>query len=113
MTPRLSRFAGARSLGLASLAGALALAACDQGLPSAPEIEQMDVAAAEAGAQRVGIVSLSDDPNAVYTIDGRTVSAEEARALPAERIVASRSSKRWPRVPLLWWRFSHRNALAR
>lgn len=86
LTPQSSRFVRARSVGLALVAGALALAACDKSLPSAPEIERMDVAAAEAGAQKVGIGSLSDDPNTVYTIDGREASADEARAIDASRI---------------------------
>lgn len=91
MTPRMSRFARARSLGLATLASALALAACDQGLPSAPEIEQMDVAAAEASVERAGLTT-GEIPT-TYTFDGREISADEARRIEATRIASIEVTK--------------------
>lgn len=88
MTSQIPRFATLRGLVLAALSAPLALAACDTSLPSAPEIEQMNVAAVETGAQRLGLTALSDDPNTVYLIDGETVTAKEARALEGHRIAA-------------------------
>ena len=88
MTSRTARFGTLRGLALAALAAPLVLAACETPLPSTPEIEGMDVAAAESGAARVGLMALSDNPNTVYLIDGREVNAADAHALDATRIAA-------------------------
>jgi outer membrane receptor protein involved in Fe transport len=63
-----------------------ALAACEPSLPTAGEIEAMDVAALETGAQQLRILSLEAEGETVYTIDGVTATAEEARALGGEAI---------------------------
>lgn len=93
MTTRFPRFTPLRSVGYAAVAGALVLAACEKALPSAAEVEQMDVAAAEAGAQRAGFVVLKDDPHTTYMVDGVEVSPAEARALNPEQIAAIEVSK--------------------
>lgn len=90
MTRRIPRFALARGLGLATLAALLALAACEASLPSTPEIEKMDVAAAESGARRAGI---GTDPNAVYWLDDQQITAAQARALTPERIAMIQTKK--------------------
>ncbi len=87
MTTRFPRFTPLRSVAYATVAGALVLAACEKALPSAAEIERMDVPAAEAGAQRVGIGTL-DGANTSYTIDGRAATVAEAHALDPSKIAS-------------------------
>jgi hypothetical protein len=68
------------TIGLAAL-----VAACETRLPTAPEIEEMDVAAAEAQAKQFVLVA-SKDGKVTYIVDGKQVSAAEARALGGDRI---------------------------
>lgn len=84
MTPTTNRFILPRAAALGAVAVLGLVAACEARLPTAAEIESMDVAAAEAGASRMRI---SADPEAVYFVNGLQVTAEEARALAADRIV--------------------------
>jgi hypothetical protein len=88
MTTRTTRFAPARGLGLAALGAVLVLAACEAKMPTAAEIDRMDLAAVENSAKRMRIVSFGDDANTSYTLDGAPITAEEARALAPERIAA-------------------------
>jgi hypothetical protein len=86
MNARLPRFARLR----ASLLGVLALAAlagaCESPLPTTAEVEQMDVAAAEARV--VGLTAVHAGGDEVkYFVDGKQVTREEAHALTSERIV--------------------------
>jgi hypothetical protein len=85
MTRRLPRFAAARGLALGALSAFLLLGACEASMPTASQIEEMDVAAAETGARRVGSPLLASG-KASYMVDGEAVSAEEARAIPSSRI---------------------------
>lgn len=78
MTLHLPRFA---TISLAVLVAA----GCDRSLPTAPEVEQMDVAAAETQAQRLQLVSAKDG-KITYFVNGIQVSAEEARTLTGDRI---------------------------
>lgn len=71
---------GAAALGLATL-----VAGCERAMPTAPEVERMDVAAAEAQIQRLQLVSARDG-KVTYFVNGKQVSAEEARALAGDRI---------------------------
>lgn len=87
MTTRIPRFAAARGAALGALSGALLLAACEAALPTAPEIEEMDVAAAESGAQQMGFLVLSEG-EAAYTVDGAPASPDEAQALDPQRIAS-------------------------
>lgn len=83
MNRKLPRFAPARA-GLLGLVGVAALvAACDTPMPTAAEVQAMDVAAAEQHATRFQIV---DGGEMTYVVDGREVTAAEARALMADRI---------------------------
>jgi hypothetical protein len=54
-------------------------------MPTAPEVERMDVAAAETQAQRLQLISTKDG-KVTYYVNGKQVSAEEARALTGDRI---------------------------
>jgi beta-lactamase regulating signal transducer with metallopeptidase domain len=66
------------TLGLALLAGA-----CESPLPTTAEVERMDVRALEARTVQLQPAGSGD---VTYIVDGREVTAEEARALSADRI---------------------------
>lgn len=85
MTPRRPRFARATACALAACSIALFALACDAKLPTAEEVNSMDVSAAEGAAKRLALMGPSDSL-VVYTIDGRKATAAEARALAPEDI---------------------------
>ncbi|HEV2130395.1 MAG TPA: M56 family metallopeptidase [Longimicrobiaceae bacterium] len=85
MTRRLPRFALVRTAALSVLGSATLLAACETRMPTAAEVETMDVAAVETQAQRLRLVT-PEEGNVIYMVDGVQVSAEEARALAGDRI---------------------------
>jgi hypothetical protein len=85
MNARLPRFARLRAGALGVLALAALAGACESPLPSSAEIEEMDVAAAEA---RAGSLAMTHPGGEVkYIVDGREVTREEAHALTSDRIV--------------------------
>lgn len=63
---------------------ALGAAACDTGLPTTAEIEQMDAVTLEAHTMRAGTPR---PHNITYFVDDRPVTLEEARAVTGDRIV--------------------------
>ncbi|CAN5849931.1 hypothetical protein BH23GEM5_BH23GEM5_22840 [soil metagenome] len=71
--------------GVAALSLAAVLAGCERGMPTAPEVERMDVAAAEAQIQQLKLVAARDG-KVTYYVNGKQVSAEEARTLGGDRI---------------------------
>ena len=83
MTSRPSQFLRSRRIGSGLLAAVALLAACESQLPTAAEMQKMDVKGVEA---RVAQVTKIDTANAVYTVNGRTVSRAEASALSADSI---------------------------
>jgi hypothetical protein len=83
MSVRLPRFAPARAGLLGILGVAVLAAACETSLPTTAEVERMDVAAAESHAAKFDIFEGGD---LKYIVDGKTVTAEEARALTGGRI---------------------------
>jgi hypothetical protein len=85
MTTRLPRFAALRASALGTLGFAALVAACETRMPTAPEIDEMNVTAAEAQGKNFGIAS--KDGQVTYFVDGKQVSAEEARALGGDKIV--------------------------
>ena len=85
MTTRLPRFAAARACALGTIGLAALVAACETRMPTAPDIEEMDVAAAETQAKQFALVA-SKDGKVTYFVDGKQVSAEEARALGGDKI---------------------------
>lgn len=71
---------------LATLAGVVAvLAACEAKTPTAADINRLSGASAESAAHRLGFLRPVDTAVA-YKVDGVSVSAEEARAIPADDI---------------------------
>ena len=86
MTPRTSRFTRVRSIGLAAIAALAIVTACEARLPTSSEVQAMDVASAEKAMAEYKIVDDRAAANAVYVVDGQTVTAEKAHAIPANRI---------------------------
>jgi TonB-dependent SusC/RagA subfamily outer membrane receptor len=77
---RIALFGGAAALAL--------LAACETELPTAAQIEAMDVLAAEAGAARVLESAAADE--IAFIVDGVQVEPSFARSIPSEEIEAIR-----------------------
>jgi hypothetical protein len=84
MNVRIPRFAPARAGLLGVLAMGALVAACETALPTAAEVQHMDVRAAETRAAQFQMVA--DSARMIFIVDGKHVSAEEARALSAGRI---------------------------
>jgi TonB-dependent SusC/RagA subfamily outer membrane receptor len=92
MKPQVSRFVWLRGGAAASLGLVGLLAACEAKIPTESDIKQMDGAVAEKAARELSIVGVKD--SVVYTIDGKTVSAETGKSLSAEKIDAINIEKR-------------------
>jgi TonB-dependent SusC/RagA subfamily outer membrane receptor len=83
MTSRPSQFLRSRRIGSALLAAVALLAACESQLPTAAELQNMDVKGVET---RVAQVTKLDTTKAIYMVDGKQVSRAEANALSADKI---------------------------
>jgi hypothetical protein len=86
MNTSSSRFAHLRAGALGGCAVLAVLAACEAKLPTSADVENMNVASAEAGARRISL--FKDDSGATYYIDDVKATREQAMALGAERIGA-------------------------
>ena len=92
MNTRSSRFARLRAGALGACAVLALLAACEAKLPTSADVEQMDVASAEADAKVVLDFKLAqaldgqNDRGVTYFIDGVKATGAQARALGPERI---------------------------
>lgn len=95
MTTQQPRFAAARAAALGALGLAVLLAACETRMPTTPEIEAMDVAAAETQANRLQM-SYNGQGETLYYVDGKQVTAEEARALAGGRVATITISGKSP-----------------
>ncbi len=83
MTMKLPRYARLRANLFGMLATAALASACETPLPTSAEIEKMDVTDVEA---RAGELALASGGSTTYIVDGKQVTAEEARALGGDRI---------------------------
>lgn len=83
MTSRPSQFLRSRRIGSGLLAAVALLAACESQLPTAAELQNMDVKGVET---RVAQVTKLDTTRAIYVVDGKQVSRAEANALSADTI---------------------------
>lgn len=79
------RYTMARGVGLAALAGLLALAACEARVPTAAEVQQLDVGSFEKKAQELAIID-AKITKADYFVNGVPTSATDARAIEAKLI---------------------------
>jgi TonB-dependent SusC/RagA subfamily outer membrane receptor len=83
MTSRPSQFLRSRRIGSGLLAAVALLAACESQLPTAAELQNMDVKGVET---RVAQVTKLDTTRVIYVVDGKQVSRAEANALAADKI---------------------------
>ncbi len=83
MTSRPSQFLRSRRIGSALLAAVALLAACESQLPTAAELQNMDVKGVET---RVAQVTKLDTTKVIYLVDGKQVTRAEANALSADKI---------------------------
>lgn len=86
MVPLPRRFALARGGALGALALAGLLAACEAKLPTAAEIEKLDVSGAEKALAKVRLLTPSAEDETVYYVDEVQVTAREAHAVGSQRI---------------------------
>lgn len=83
-TPRL-----ARSVAAGAAAMLLGLAACTADMPTAAEIDDLDVAEAQMQAEKLGFVMTSTEGGeTLFYVDGVLVSEEEATSILAENIAS-------------------------
>jgi TonB-dependent SusC/RagA subfamily outer membrane receptor len=83
MTSRPSQFPRSRRIGSGLLAAVALLAACESQLPTAAELQNMDVKGVET---RVAQVTKLDTTKVIYLVDGKQVTRAEANALSADKI---------------------------
>jgi TonB-dependent SusC/RagA subfamily outer membrane receptor len=84
MTARPTRFLAARRASALLIGSAAVLAACGAELPTATELQGMDVAKAES---RIGRAVRLDSANTVYIVNGQKVASGTARGIAADSIV--------------------------
>ncbi|MDB4881466.1 MAG: putative rane protein [Gemmatimonadetes bacterium] len=84
MRTHRTRFALVRGSALSAVAGLLVLAACEAKIPTAAEVNGMDVAGMKTAAERTGL--LHDFSNADFILDGVSATREQALAISSERI---------------------------
>ncbi|HVH11985.1 MAG TPA: M56 family metallopeptidase, partial [Longimicrobium sp.] len=84
MNTRIPRFARLRASLLGVLGVALLAGACETQLPTSAELERMDVATMEA--RSLQLHPSAEGRTITYIVDDREVTAQEAHALPADRI---------------------------
>lgn len=92
MTPLKSRFTPARVVALTAVAALLAVVACESRVPTQAEVTSMDAASAERSAVGVKLVAESGT-GPLFLVDGVTMPAEQAKAIPAERIATVNVTK--------------------
>lgn len=85
MHPKRQLFPRAKATLLGSAALLLAAAACESRMPTNADVANMDVRSAQLGAEQIHMKTMSDSL-ATFTVDGRTVTAAEAHAIPANEI---------------------------
>jgi TonB-dependent SusC/RagA subfamily outer membrane receptor len=90
MTARPTRFRAARRASAMLIGSAAVLAACGAELPTAAELQGMDVAKAES---RIGQVITLDSANTVYVVNGVKVSEIKAKSIGADSIATINVSK--------------------
>ena len=86
MTSRRTRFAVARAFAVGSLSALALLVACEARLPTADDVARMDVSAVEAIVAGAEALSGQQAGQVTYLLDGKEVSAEQARAIEPDMI---------------------------
>ncbi|HWH50603.1 MAG TPA: M56 family metallopeptidase [Gemmatimonadaceae bacterium] len=80
------RFVYGRALVAAAVAVTAILAACESTMPTQADVQSMDAASAERAL--VALKAAQDSTRVAYTVDGRTVTANEARKLRADTLTS-------------------------
>jgi beta-lactamase regulating signal transducer with metallopeptidase domain len=80
------RHAALSGAAFGTLSVLLVLAACEAKVPTASEIASMDVASAQRSASEAGYLRTPANARTDFFVDGKQVSAEQARALQAKEI---------------------------
>ena len=88
MTVHTSRFTLARTVALVSVAALAVVTACEARLPTSSEVQAMDVASAEKAMIQSKLIDERAAQNVIYVVNGQTVPAAEAHAIPSERIAS-------------------------
>lgn len=88
MTDRTFRFPLARSAGLSAIAALAILTACEARLPTSSQLQAMDVASAEKALVQSKVMDERAAANVVYVVNGATVSADKAHAIPSNHIAS-------------------------
>jgi hypothetical protein len=91
MTARPARFLAARQLSAALIGAAALITACGAELPTAADLQGMDVAKAE---QRIGQAIRLDSAQTEYLVNGKVVEARIARGVSADSIATINVRKR-------------------
>ena len=86
MTQQPRRFTTVRAVALLGVTALTIITACEAKLPTSAEVQSMDVASAEKAMVQSKLIAERAAANAVYIVDGVTVTAEKAHAIPANRI---------------------------
>jgi beta-lactamase regulating signal transducer with metallopeptidase domain len=85
MKPNVVRFASLRAASFAAIALLGLIAACESRLPTASEIEAMDVTSAETQMKRLPLLK-PDSGDVLYLVDGLVWNEKAVRALTPEEI---------------------------
>jgi beta-lactamase regulating signal transducer with metallopeptidase domain len=86
---RTNRSARPRAAAGALAAAILALAACSADMPTAAEIDRMDVTAAQSKVEAAGFLRVNDGtPDPLFIVDDVIVSRDAAHAIAPERIAS-------------------------
>jgi hypothetical protein len=80
------RFVYGRALVAAAVAAMAILAACESTMPTQADVQSMDAASAERAL--VALKAAQDSTKVAYTVDGRAVTANEARKLRADTLIS-------------------------
>ena len=80
------RFVYGRALVAAAVAVTAILAACESTMPTQADVQSMDAASAERAL--VALKAAQDSTKVAYTVDGRAVTANEARKLRADTLTS-------------------------
>lgn len=91
MTPTTTPYRRTRLLAVGAAALLIVAAACEARLPSAPEIEGMDAAA--VAENPLTKAALAGDTTIAWYVDDARVTAEESRAIAAEKIATIEVNK--------------------
>jgi beta-lactamase regulating signal transducer with metallopeptidase domain len=86
MSTASGSFARSRAATLIAVSGLIVAAACEARLPTSPQIERMDVTAAENNP--LARIALAADPTPNYEVDGQPVAAADARGIGPDRIAS-------------------------